>query len=97
MTQSSDTQLNAIRELRDKLDPSSIERIALTKAITKYEHQENKILVHDTLVYTAPKNFYSMFLDALQAEEDHIKYINRIKYLIFGAYALFVLYMLMGY
>lgn len=90
-------ELDKIRELRDKLDPTSVECIALSKAITKYEHRENKILVHDTLVYTAPKNFYSMFLDALQVEEDHVKYINRIKYLIFGAYALFVLYMLMGY
>lgn len=95
MTQSSDTQLNAIRELRDKLDPSSIECIALSKAITKYEHQENKILVHDTLVYKSPKNFYSMFLDALQAEEDQIKHMNWIKYLILGAYIIFVLYMVL--
>jgi hypothetical protein len=90
-------ELDQIRELRDKLDRSSIEYTALSKTIDKYEHQENKILIHDTLVYASPKNFYSMFLDALQVEEDHIKYINRIKYLIFGAYALFVLYMLMGY
>jgi len=96
MQQSTDTQLNSMRELRDKLDPSTVEYAAMDRAIKLYEHQEAKIMIHDSLVYQAPKNFYTMFLDELAAEQKLRKENNRIylwwQYAIFTTVGLFVFY-----
>lgn len=78
MTQSNDTQLNAIRELSDKLDHGSVEYKALIKTIAKYEHQEAQIAVHDILAYNSPKNFYALFLDELQTLKDNLNYEKRL-------------------
>jgi uncharacterized protein YbaP (TraB family) len=97
MQQSSDTQLNSMRELRDKLDPSTVEYAAMDRAIKLYEHQEAKIMIHDSLVYQAPKNFYAMFLDELATEQNLRKENNKIylwwQYAIFTVVGLFVLYL----
>ena len=97
MQQSTNTQLNSMYELRDKLDPNSEEYIAMSKAIKQYEHQEAKIMIHDSLVYQAPKNFYSMFLDELAAEQKLRKENNRLykfwQNALLTGYGLFVLYL----
>ena len=97
MQQSTDTQLNSMRELRDKLDPSTVEYAAMDRAIKLYEHQEAKIMIHDSLVYQAPKNFYAMFLDELAAEQKLRKENNRIyrwwQYALTTAFSLFVIYL----
>ena len=98
MQQSTDTQLNSMRELRDKLDPSTVEYVAMDRAIKLYEHQEAKVMIHESLVYQAPKDFYPMFLDELAAEQKLLKDNNRI-YLwwqnaISTAFGLFVLYLI---
>lgn len=96
MQQSTDTQLNSMRELRDKLDPSTVEYAAMDRAIKLYEHQEAKIMIHDSLVYQSPKNFYPMFLDELAAEQKLRKDNNKIyrwwQYAISTSVVLFVLY-----
>ena len=97
MQQLTNTQLDSMRELRDKLDPSTVEYVAMDRAIKLYEHQEAKIMIHDSLVYQAPKNFYSMFLDELAAEQKLRKENNRLykfwqNALLMG-YGLFVLYL----
>lgn len=97
MQQSSDTQLKPMRDLLEKLDPSTIEYTAMSNTIKLYEHQEAKIMIHDSLVYTAPKNFYAMFLDELATEQKLRKENNKIylwwQYAIFTVVGSFVLYL----
>ena len=102
MTQSTDTQqgLDYMIQLRDKLCKTSAEAVAMDKAIARYQHAMAQIELRDALVYKAPKDFYPMFNEELEAEQrirkENNKIYLRLQYLMFLVYGLFVLYMIFG-
>lgn len=99
MQQSSDTQqgLDYMIQLRDKLCKSSIEARVMDKAIARYQHAMAQVELRDALVYKAPKDFYPMFNEELEAEQRIRKENNKIylwwQYFMSTAVGLFVFYL----
>lgn len=99
MTQSNSTQqgLDYMLQLRDKLCKTSAEAVALDKAIARYQNAMAQVELREALVYKAPKDFYPMFNEELEAEQRIRKENNKIylwwQYLMSTAVGLFVLYL----
>lgn len=97
MTQSSDIQhgIDYMIQLRDKLCKNSIESRVMDKTIARYQNKMALVELRNDLVYKAPRGFHNIFIEELSIEEKTIKQMNCIKYLILGAYIIFVLYMVL--